>query len=88
MGVSLMLVALCTSLCHQLNTLQDIILVKIDLSFLPMLFIVLLVLKMTGVANLTWFWVFFPLWIPLALIPLFFLVTCLLYLVLDLAENW
>lgn len=37
----------------------------------------LLVCKLFG-ANITWFWVFAPLWIPLALIAGFFIVSILI----------
>jgi len=30
-------------------------------------FIVLLILKLTGTSAISWFWVFFPLWIGLAI---------------------
>ena len=41
-----------------------------------LVFLVLLVLKLTGVAQLSWFWVFFPLWI----IPALFLALSLFIL--------
>ena len=47
------------------------------IGFFPLLFIVLLVCKLFG-ANITWFWVFAPLWIPLALIAGFFIVSILI----------
>lgn len=47
------------------------------IGFFPLLFIVLLACKLFG-ANITWFWVFAPLWIPLALVAGFFLVSILI----------
>lgn len=39
-------------------------------------FIVFLILKLTGAANIPWFWVFFPLWIiPAVLISLVLLAA-------------
>jgi hypothetical protein len=32
-----------------------------------LVFVVLLVLKLTGLAQVSWFWVFFPLWFGFAL---------------------
>lgn len=50
---------------------------------LPMwpIFVVLLVLKLTGIANISWFWVFFPLWCGIAfvVIVLAFLLACLIF---------
>jgi len=33
-----------------------------------LVFLVLLILKLTGTAVISWFWVFFPLWIGLAVL--------------------
>lgn len=43
------------------------VVVQGGVGFPESLFIVLLVCKLFG-ANITWFWVFAPLWIPLVLI--------------------
>lgn len=43
------------------------VIVNGGVGFPGLLFIVLLVCKLFG-ANITWFWVFAPLWIPLALV--------------------
>jgi len=47
-------------------------------------FVVLLVLKLTNLAQITWFWVFFPLWILPAILlgvgGIFFLVYAFLKL--------
>lgn len=47
------------------------------IGFFPLLFIVLLACKLFG-ANITWFWVIAPLWMPLALVAGFFLVSILI----------
>ena len=51
---------------------------------LGLLFVVLLVLKLTGWATLSWFWVFLPLIIGFAL---FFVALFILALVLFLDRN-
>lgn len=43
------------------------VIVNGGVGFPGLLFIVLLVCKLFG-TNITWFWVFSPLWIPLALV--------------------
>lgn len=53
------------------------VVVQGGVGFPGLLFIVLLVCKLFGV-NITWFWVFAPLWIPLALVAGFFLVSILI----------
>ena len=47
-------------------------------------FIVLLILKLTGAApGLTWFWVFFPLWIVPAVVLAFLGILILIAIFLD-----
>lgn len=41
-------------------------------------FIVFLILKLTGAANIPWFWVFFPLWIMPAVIFGLFLLAAII----------
>lgn len=53
------------------------VVVQGGVGFPGLLFIVLLVRKLFG-ANITWFWVFALLWIPLALIAGFFIVSILI----------
>jgi hypothetical protein len=53
------------------------VVVQGGVGFPGLLFIVLLVCKLFG-ANITWFWVFAPLWIPLALVTGSFLVSILI----------
>lgn len=53
------------------------VVVQGGVGFPGLLFIVLLVCKLFG-ANITWFLVFAPLWIPLALIAGFFIVSILI----------
>ncbi len=40
---------------------------KINVSFTTMLFMVFLVLKLTGTIDWSWIWVTCPLWIPFAI---------------------
>lgn len=47
-------------------------------------FLVLLILKLTGSANVTWFWVFFPLWIGPVIVLGIFAVFMLLALIVSL----
>ena len=53
------------------------VVVKGGLGFPAVLFLVLLVRKLFG-ASISWWWVFAPLWIPLALIAGFFIVSILI----------
>ena len=41
---------------------------NIKVSFTVLLFLVFLVLKLTGVIGWSWWWVFSPLWIPFVLV--------------------
>lgn len=46
-----------------------------SLSLGAIVFLVLLVLKLTGTAAISWFWVFFPLWIgPAIILGIFLLI--------------
>ena len=51
------------------------------ISFATVLFVVFLVLKLTGHINWSWWWVTCPLWIGLAICLAFFLVYGLILLV-------
>ena len=45
-------------------------------------FVVFLILKLVGVTEMSWFWVFFPLWIPIAfgiVISLIMLLICFIF---------
>ncbi len=42
--------------------------VKVSYSLTTPLFLIFLVLKLTGYINWSWFWVTSPLWIPLAML--------------------
>lgn len=53
------------------------VIVNSGIGFPGLLFVVLLVCKLFG-ANITWFWVFAPLWIPLALVVGFCSVLALI----------
>lgn len=46
------------------------------------IFVVFLILKLVGVTDMSWFWVFFPLWIPIAfgiVISLITLLICFIF---------
>lgn len=45
-------------------------------------FIVFLILKLTGTWDVNWFWVWFPLWAPMALGALFFIVALVVFVIL------
>ena len=51
------------------------------------LFVVFLVLKLVGVSDMSWFWVFFPLWLPIALSCLFLLIVFLVLVIKDKIES-
>ena len=45
-------------------------------------FVIFLILKLVGVTDMSWFWVFFPLWIPIAfgvVISLIMLLICFIF---------
>lgn len=50
---------------------------KGGIGFPGLLFIVLLVCKLYG-ANITWLWVFAPIWLPIVCIAGFFIVSVLI----------
>lgn len=50
-------------------------------------FCILLVLKLTGAAQISWFWVFFPLWIVPAVLAGIGLIFFLVYVVLNLKAS-
>ena len=46
------------------------------------IFVVFLILKLVGVTDMSWFWVFVPLWIPIAfgiVISLITLLICFIF---------
>lgn len=49
--------------------------VSVNLSIMPILLVVFIVMKVAGVIEWSWWWVFCPVWIPLA----FILFICLIY---------
>jgi ABC-type Fe3+-siderophore transport system permease subunit len=51
------------------------------LGFGAVLFIVFLVLKLTNVIDWSWWWVTAPLWIPIGLAVMIFIVTALVIIV-------
>lgn len=49
-------------------------------------FAVFLVLKLVGVLTISWFWVFFPLWAPIALEIVIGIVIIIIALIVD--HKW
>ena len=45
------------------------------------IFAIFLILKLVGVTDMSWFWVFFPLWIPMAFGIVISLITLLIYFI-------
>ena len=67
---------------------------KVSVNMLPLTtiglitFIVFLVLKLVNSSNpdfewLTWFWVFFPLWLPWAISGAIFIIALICYLIIS-----
>ena len=52
--------------------------------FCGMLFITFLVLKLTNVINWSWWWVTAPLWVPLGLVAIVFVIICVMVVVTNL----
>ena len=52
--------------------------VKVSYSLSTPVFLVFLILKLTGVVNWSWFWVLSPLWIPLAMVIVVFVFLVLI----------
>jgi len=50
-------------------------------------FIVFLILKLTNTWNVSWFWVFFPLWIPIAVGIAFIIIALIIYGIAGLFER-
>ena len=54
-------------------------------------FIIFLILKLVGVTTMSWFWVFFPLWIPiafsLALVVVILIVAAIYAVIKTLVEK-
>ena len=61
-------------------------------SFLNLLFLVFLVLKLTNVINWSWWWVTAPLWIPvgflLSVLVVLFVVGIILAGITDRSQRW
>ena len=47
------------------------------------LFVVFLILKLTNAWNISWFWVFFPLWLPWAIGLVLFILAIICILILS-----
>lgn len=53
--------------------------IKIDFGYLPLiLFVIFLGLKITGVINWDWIWVFSPIWIPIILVSMLIIAIYIL----------
>ena len=52
--------------------------------FFGLLFITFLVLKLTNVINWSWWWVTAPLWVPLGLVAIVFVIICVMVVVSNL----
>lgn len=50
---------------------------KIELSFMSIIFIVFLILKLCGVIGWSWWWITCPLWIPAILFTLILIIRLL-----------
>lgn len=50
-------------------------------------FIVLVILKFAGVLNISWLWVFAPLWLPLCFTIIFIIVVVIIRTILDSLEH-
>ena len=46
------------------------------IGILDVLAIVLIILKICGVINLSWIWVLAPVWVPLAILLIVFIIVC------------
>lgn len=51
------------------------------------LFVVFLVLKLCGVIDWPWIWVFAPLWIPFALVLVLFIVLAIIYFIVTILDK-
>jgi hypothetical protein len=59
--------------------------IKINFGYLPLiLFVIFLGLKITGVINWDWIWVFSPIWIPIILI---FMLIIAIYILKSIVEQ-
>lgn len=58
-----------------------------DGGLLSAVFIVFLVLKLTGTVDWSWWWVTAPLWIPLGLVILFAMFFILPYLIVNATKG-
>ena len=47
---------------------------KVSLNFGEVLLVAFIVLKLCGVINWSWWWVFSPVWIPLIIVPVILLI--------------
>ena len=54
--------------------------INIELNFTGLIFIVFLILKLTNTINWSWWWVFSPVWIPIAIVIMIFLIAFIINL--------
>lgn len=59
----------------------------LQIGFVDILFFVFLILKLCGVIDWPWVWVLAPLWIPLALVVLLFVVLGIIYLYVRIKDQ-
>ena len=58
-----------------------------NINFLEALFLLFLGLKLGNVIDWSWWWVFSPIWIPLAAIGIFIIVFVIILIVKNLIKN-
>lgn len=56
--------------------------------FTGLLFIALLVMKLGGWADISWWWVFAPFWVPLAIVGFILVVVGFALLVCELVDRY
>ena len=56
-------------------------------NFLEMLFLLFLGLKLAGKINWSWWWVFAPIWAPVAILLLFFVVVLVVTIIVNLFKE-
>lgn len=57
------------------------------LSFPTVVFIVFLILKLTGLVNWSWWWIFSPIWISFGIVVLIFLIGVIVGVIRYLTEK-
>jgi hypothetical protein len=62
--------------------------IQFSLGVWSILFLILLILKLTGVISIGWWIVFSPLWFPVAMLLIAFLIAFLLIKKRNTKEKW